>query len=134
MRNRLLIRSLAATALAVAMMLAAMSASAAQGDAETWESDWGQLTLSYGPPVTGTWQQSASQIGLIDGGSYDPDTRTLFFTYTQDWNQVIGEAVFSVAPDGLSMTGTWDQLDNTGHNAGTWIAQRATPSLLAARP
>jgi hypothetical protein len=130
------IRTLATAVLLLLTLLGLLApaggaaAPAAQaGVTETWESDWGPLTITYGG--TGSWRQSATAIGQITGSTYDPSARRLTFTYTQDWNQATGEAVVALAEDGRSMSGRWSQTLPSGEGSqGTWNLRRAEPSLL----
>lgn len=67
----------------------------------------------------------------ITGGCYDPASRTLTFTYTQDWNQARGEARLALSADGLTLSGTWSQVATAGApRGGSWTARRSSPSEL----
>src|SRR6185503_12672588 len=64
----------------------------------TWQSDWGPVTLRVSKNgVSGSWKQTATDIGQITGGSFDEKTKTLTFTYSQAWNKKTGKVslVFS---------------------------------------
>ena len=52
-----------------------------------------QLTVANGG-VSGSSQRSATAVIKITGGSFDPATKRLSFTYIQQWSQRTGKASF----------------------------------------
>jgi hypothetical protein len=82
--------------------------------ADTWSSNFGDVTLQHVPivgnkpvTVTGSWQQDndPSMIGRIDGGTFSPVTRKLDFSYTQEWDGSTGTASFTLSCGGQYMPG-----------------------------
>jgi hypothetical protein len=104
-------------------------AAQAQPGMETWDSDWGPVSITYGG--SGSWKQSATQTGLIKSSQYDPSTGKLTFQYYQDWNKATGEAALTLSRDGMRFDGTWSQeYAAGGGDSGSWAMTRKEPSLL----
>lgn len=94
----------------------------ARSIAGTWSSDYGDITFYHDPivgdkpvQVTGFWQQDTDQRGRIDGGTFNPVTRKLDFSYTQEWDGSTGTASFTLTCSGSRMN---------GYCAGPWNAWR----------
>ncbi|MBI3972696.1 MAG: hypothetical protein HY332_15570 [Chloroflexi bacterium] len=125
---------------------AVRAAIAAQGYyEETWDSDWGLTTLYYlgiiDPPgaqlaVAGSWQQPSGMgacdaeedycWGQIDGGVFDLAPLTLWFKYYQPWNDMLGVGLLQLAPDGLSLSGSYT---HDSGESGPWVMWRGEPSV-----
>lgn len=95
--------------------------------AGAWNSAWGRVTIVAGSadergliPVSGYWDQSASQRGVIEKGQYDPKTRELVFTYFQHWNNENGVARLQLSGDSSQLNGSWQQ----GNRRGAWNMSR----------
>ncbi len=104
----------------------------AQSSTETWDSNWGTVTITYGG--TGSWDQGGGKIGQITSSRWDPAAMSLTFTYHQSWNQMTGQALLTLSDDGMTLYGTWAQKPDGSSggwtDGGGWIATRNTPSVL----
>ncbi len=126
---------LAILATALAAILPAVPAVADSGT-ETWDSDWGKVTISYSGSgntlsITGSWVQGSSGTGTMTSGSFDRTSRTLTFRYYQPWNKANGGATFAMTADGMRMSGTWK---HDGGAGGSWTMTRTTPSGMLGTP
>jgi hypothetical protein len=112
---------------------------------ESWASDFGPVTLSVHEwtdsvsSVDGWWAQPSGTgacpptgrpcRGEIYDGRYDRATRTLTFTYYEDWVDITGSARLVLSEDGLILAGTWTHQNGA---TGSWTLVRVDPSLFAA--
>lgn len=95
--------------------------------AGAWTSNFGPVTLQSGAPqpdgripVTGSWIQGDGQKGTIQNGLFDPATRVLSIQYLQPWNNVTGQATFTLSADGNTLKGSYRQ----ANGEGDWTMQR----------
>jgi hypothetical protein len=111
--------------------------------AGTWTSDWGQVEFAgSNRSLAGRWLQSGGNVGKITGGSYDPNTKRLVFTYYQSWNNQDGRGEFTLSSSGgkLRLTGTWKQWGHgqpepASATSGSWTMEKAgSASAVAAAP
>ncbi len=98
----------------------------------TWSSDYGKVVFSgTNAALTGSWDQGGGSIGRITGGSYNPATRRLTFTYYQSWNNQDGRTEFTLSNPGgvLTLKGTWRQWTHgspepANAHSGSWTMTR----------
>ncbi|MEQ8168586.1 MAG: hypothetical protein ABRQ38_06790 [Candidatus Eremiobacterota bacterium] len=112
-----------------AICIQSVNAASNPGVAGKWQSDWGTVTLKHKAivdnkkvSVTGFWEQGKDKIGQIKGGTFNPSTSTLTFSYYQSWNNVYGTATFTLSSNGKILSGEWVQ-DNG--NSGEWTLIRS---------
>lgn len=76
-----------------------------------WTSNYGQVSFTgSNRALGGTWNQPQGR-GQITGGAYDPQSKRLFFYYTQSWNHMNGRAdlTFSGSGPDMKLLGGWKQ-------------------------
>jgi hypothetical protein len=87
-----------------------------------------QLTVANGG-VSGSSQRSATAVIKITGGSFDPATKRLSFTYIQQWSQRTGKASFEFRESSTNyiLTGIWRD-DVSG--SGNWVMTKKKQKYL----
>ena len=80
-----------------------------------WDSDWGPVALlGSDASFTGFWIQGENKKGVIEKGTFDPQTGKVRFSYYQDWNKQNGEAEFTLSKDGKMLSGSYKQTNGSG--------------------
>lgn len=64
--------------------------------------------------IAGTWRQAPGKWGNITGGTFDPSTGIVTFTYYEPWNGASGSARLTLESGATKMTGTWQQTNGSG--------------------
>lgn len=89
--------------------------------AGAWRSTYGPMVIELAnnagsavQTVKGYWQQAADKRGVIEEGTFDPNSRTVNISYYQNWNDMRGTASFNLSADGQSLDGTWTQSGSSG--------------------
>lgn len=93
-----------------------------------WTSDQGEVILitqrepgSKVVQVSGEWHESPAQKGLVMGGTYDPKTNMLTYSFVRTWSNLKGSADFKLSYDSIRLNGSWKGENDT---SGTWTLKR----------
>lgn len=93
-----------------------------------WNSEQGEVILitqkdpaSKSVQVTGEWHESPAQKGLIMGGTYDPKTNMLNYSFVRTWSNLKGTADFKLSYDSIRLNGSWKGENDT---SGPWTLKR----------
>lgn len=93
-----------------------------------WNSEQGEVILitqrdpaSKNVQVSGEWHESPAQKGLIMGGTYDPKTQMLNYSFVRTWSNLKGTADFKLSYDSIRLNGSWKGENET---SGAWTLKR----------
>lgn len=83
----------------------------------SWNSNFGpvQIQCTRSGHVSGYWDQSQGKRGLIQTGSFDPGTGSLWIDYYMPWKNLKGHANFTLNRSGSVLAGSYQQADGSGN-------------------
>lgn len=79
-----------------------------------WESEQGEVILithedaaTKKVMVVGEWHESPARKGVIQSGTYDPETKLLTLSFYRTWSNLRGSADFKLSFDSVRLNGKW---------------------------